>query len=200
MFYSYEWSGVHFIAFNSETYVSGGVEEMTNWVRADLAAVDRARTPWVVAFAHKLWWMDSTDFSTLSAELQVGKVDILFAGHWHYYSRYVPYYPVTGQADTACLSADNHTYTDPHFMTMIVSGAPGDVERNDACPGDASIEPLLTDCSPAYGYGSFSAYNATHLFWRFVGDLTPIGDKRAGVASVTHEDWLWIKRSAPPAA
>jgi hypothetical protein len=55
MFYSVDWQGVHFLAFNSETYVNGGIAAMLNFVKADLAAVDRTRTPWVVAFAHKLW-------------------------------------------------------------------------------------------------------------------------------------------------
>jgi hypothetical protein len=120
MYYSVNWMGIHFLAFNSETYVDGGIEAMTNWIRQDLAAVDRTATPWVVAFAHKLWWMvrclccccspmmwgprpgtggpvtsphltslfplppppspslqDSTDFSTLSGELQAGGVDVL---------------------------------------------------------------------------------------------------------------------------
>lgn len=58
MFYSFEVragtpQGVHFLAFNSETYVDGGIAEMVSFMRADLAAVSRARTPWVVAFSHK---------------------------------------------------------------------------------------------------------------------------------------------------
>ena len=100
MFYSMEVragtpQGVHFLAFNSETYVDGGIEEMLNFMREDLAAVDRKRTPWVVAFSHKHWWMDSTDFSEITGILQEGGVDLLFAGHWHYYQRVVPIYPTT---------------------------------------------------------------------------------------------------------
>lgn len=53
-------SGVHFLAFNSETYIDGGIEAMLNWMEADLASVDRSRTPWVVAFSHKLWWMGAS--------------------------------------------------------------------------------------------------------------------------------------------
>jgi hypothetical protein len=87
MFYSMEVragtpQGVHFLAFNSETYVDGGIEEMLNFMRADLATVDRKRTPWVVAFSHKHFWMDSTDFSEITGILQEGGVDLLFAGHW----------------------------------------------------------------------------------------------------------------------
>ena len=54
LFYSFEVNsgtpqGVHIITFNSETYIDGGIEDMVNWIAADLATVDRARTPWVVA-------------------------------------------------------------------------------------------------------------------------------------------------------
>jgi len=74
---------VHYLVFNSETYIDGGVLAMTNWMRADLAAVDRSKTPWVVSYSHKLWWMDGTDFNAISGILQDGGVDILYAGHWH---------------------------------------------------------------------------------------------------------------------
>lgn len=37
-------------------------------------------------------------------------------------------------ADYACMSADNSTYTNPKYPTLIVTGAPGDIEVNpDHC-------------------------------------------------------------------
>ena len=90
-------------------------------------------------------------------------------------------------------------------MTMIVSGAPGDVERNDACPGDASVAHITPACSPGYGYGTFTAFNATHFYWNFTAVQTPIGADGSGKgrapgvgAPVTYQDHLWIIRSAPP--
>lgn len=87
LYYSFNNGLVHYLVFNSETYIEGGIENMLNFMTADLAAVDRAVTPWVVAYSHKLWWMDATDFSKISGILQEGKVDVLFAGHWHYVSQ-----------------------------------------------------------------------------------------------------------------
>jgi hypothetical protein len=106
-------------------------------------------------------------------------------------------------------------------MTMIISGAPGDVERNDACPGNDAIEYLTPACSPGYGYGILVPHNATHLFWNFTALQTPIGEQEAregggnfglrgsskssaallgeAGAPVTYSDHLWIVRSAPPA-
>lgn len=61
LYYSFEANagtptGVHVLTFNSETYIDGGIEAMLNWIQADLASVDRARTPWVIAQSHKLFW------------------------------------------------------------------------------------------------------------------------------------------------
>ena len=204
MFYSMEVragtpQGVHFLAFNSETYVDGGIEEMLNFMREDLAAVDRKRTPWVVAFSHKHWWMDSTDFSEITGILQEGGVDLLFAGHWHYYQRMAPIYPTTPwQVDVACLSNNNHTATDPKFMTMIVSGAIGDVERNDGCPGAANLVPVTTACSAAYGYGILTVSSATKVSWSFTAWTTPIGAVLKA-PPVDYTDTYEVLRSAPPA-
>jgi hypothetical protein len=56
-------------------------------MKADLAAVDRSVTPWVVALVHKAWWMESNAYADFTPVLLEGKVDILFCGHWHYYNR-----------------------------------------------------------------------------------------------------------------
>ena len=52
------------------------------WVRADLAKVDRTLTPWVIAFSHKSYMMDSTTWA-LYDFLAEFNVDVQFSGHWH---------------------------------------------------------------------------------------------------------------------
>jgi hypothetical protein len=98
--------------------------------------------------------------------------------HWHYYERYLPYQVATKTADTAAVSADGHTYTKPKYVTMIVSGAPGDVERNDACPGDPSLKDLVPTCTAQYGYGILTVHNASAVTWQFTAEPTPIGSGR----------------------
>ena len=174
LFYSFEVNaglpeGVHVLTFNSETYIDGGIEDMLNWMQADLATVDRARTPWVVAQSHKLWWMDATTQGAIMALLEAAHVDVNFAGHFHYYERYLSFSVPAGAADTACMAAggDNHTYTRCAHPISIVSGAPGDVERNDACPGDPSLGKIVVTCTPQYGYGTLAIHNSTHSYWSF---------------------------------
>jgi acid phosphatase type 7 len=203
MYYSLNWKGIHFLAFNSETYIQGGIADMLDFMRNDLASVNRTETPWVVAFSHKLWWHDNTDFSQISSILQDGNVDVLFAGHWHYYYRQIPLLPSSDgtsiEYDKDCLSADNHTYTDPKYITMITSGAPGDVERNDACPGSAEVAPFLPACSSAYGYGWFTVYNSTVLRWDFEAQQTDIGSESgAKDAVITYTDYVIIKKTKAP--
>jgi acid phosphatase type 7 len=54
-FYSYNVGLVHFVAMSTETYFSypDAVKAQYQWMDADLAAVDRATTPWVIVFGHR---------------------------------------------------------------------------------------------------------------------------------------------------
>jgi hypothetical protein len=101
------------------------------WVEADLAKVDRTVTPWVLAFSHKSYMMDSTTWSLFDF-LATYKVDVQFSGHWHQYTRYPPIDSRGGKVviDEAAISADKSVYTNPLYPTLIVTGAPGDVEVN----------------------------------------------------------------------
>ena len=83
----------------------------------------------------------------------------------HYYNRYVPFNSVTLQADEASVSADKKTYTDPKYMITIVTGASGDHELDDKCSGVDLI--ISATCSQNYGYGFFTAVNASHATWSF---------------------------------
>ena len=96
--------------------------------------------------------------------LEAGGVDVLFCGHVHYYNRYAPYDTVTGDTDTASVSADTFTYTNPKYMVTIVSGASGDIEGDDGCGKDA--RPSLT-CSENYGWGIWQPVNATLAKWSY---------------------------------
>ena len=50
------------------------------------------------------------------------------------------------------------------YMVNIVTGASGDIEGEDGCGKDT--RPSLT-CSENYGYGLFTAINASHATWSF---------------------------------
>ena len=76
----------------------------------------------------------------------------------HNYRRYAPYDSVTGVVDTASVSADGKTYTNPKYLVVIVTGASGDREHDSKCGSDGS--PSLT-CTENYGYLIWTPLNAT---------------------------------------
>ena len=91
IFYSFERGLTHFIVFSAEAYIYARSEvflaNQLAFMRADLAGVDRAKTPWVVALVHKDWSMEAEAFKAFAPILNAGGVDLLFCGHVHYYNR-----------------------------------------------------------------------------------------------------------------
>ena len=84
LWYSFETPHVHWIAFCAESWTmsAGQLAQQKAWMTQDLSSVDRARTPWVIAFSHKAWQMDSTTWSMFDI-LPEYKVDLHLVGHWH---------------------------------------------------------------------------------------------------------------------
>lgn len=164
--YSVNIGQVHWIAFTAETWTMTAAQlaEQAAWITADLATVDRAVTPWVMAFAHKWFQMDETTASLFNF-MGTSGIDMFFTGHWHQYTRY-PSMMNDGMdvtIDTACLSADNSTYTACKYPIAVVIGAPGDIEANP----DHCSEAWQINCSGNYGYAHMDVMNATHVHWRW---------------------------------
>ena len=171
IFYSYNMGLTHYIGFSAEAYAyRSGAELLANqlaFMKADLAAVDRTVTPWVVALVHKDWNMEGEAYAAFYPILDAGKVDVLFCGHIHYYNRNAPYDAVTKEVDTAAVAGptNDQTYTNPRFMVNIVTGASGDKEGETPCVVNIA-SPSIT-CDPDFGYGVWTALNATHATWKY---------------------------------
>ena len=224
MFYSFNDGLVHFVMWDSEAYWSQPRDSqvaMENWLRADLAAAnaDRAAHPWVIALAHKSWWMESTIQCPSGAGcviwdiLTAGGVDFHVVGHIHYYARDLPQYPNanngTGAVDTTCASANlgNATnpravYTDCAFITTVVCAAPGDQEVNaerHEHPAPQLVGPLVAPQAGVtstnnYGYSKMQVVNATHLHWRFD---TAVPHVNSSAPHYTDELWLVVHNHGP---
>lgn len=63
LYYSFDVDLVHWVSISTEVYWSqqDAAAAQLNWLRADLAKANanRASVPWIVAFGHKSWYMDS---------------------------------------------------------------------------------------------------------------------------------------------
>ena len=114
IFYSFNQGITHYIVFSAEAYVYARsqvfIDNQKAFMAADLDAVDRKATPWVVALVHKDFTMQADAFADFSPILESKGVDVMFVGHVHYYNRYYPYDPTTGQFDKACVSANGQEY------------------------------------------------------------------------------------------
>ena len=87
IYYSFNRGLTHFLVFSAEAYLYARDEaflaNQLAFMKADLAAVDRAVTPWVVGLVHKDWSMEPEAFADFSPVLEAGGVDVLFCGHVH---------------------------------------------------------------------------------------------------------------------
>jgi len=84
---------VHYIVLDFETDFGEGIfgpDEVVghiDWLKADLAAVDRSKTPWVLAFAHRPYYVAIGDARCKECQeafediLFEGNVDIMMNGH-----------------------------------------------------------------------------------------------------------------------
>jgi hypothetical protein len=96
--YSFDYGNAHFVVLNDTTStddVITGAE--ATWLRTDLAAVNRTKTPWIIAVHHQPAYSCSTNHGSnkvIRAAWQPifdqYKVDFVFNGHDHDYERSKP--------------------------------------------------------------------------------------------------------------
>lgn len=186
--YSFDHGMAHFVQLDTETDLGhgfvapdepGGAEkedsgpfgayrnEQTDWLRKDLASIDRSKTPWVIVAGHRPWYIsaenDTSDvcwtckdvFEPLLYEFNV---DLVLSGHVHAYQRNAPVYK--NKADPAGL--DNPT--SPWYIT---NGAAGHYDGLDTLvrPFPGYVDFAL---DTAYGWSQLTFHNATHLTHEFV--------------------------------
>lgn len=94
--YSFDYGNAHFVILDDQS--SGAtLDAQIEWLAADLAAVDRARTPWVFVAHHESTYSCSTNHGSnrsLRRRVQpifdTHRVDAVFSGHDHHYERSKP--------------------------------------------------------------------------------------------------------------
>ncbi len=166
LWYSFNHGLVHFVMIDTEIFEYGGgdVQAQYDWLERDIAAVDRATTPWVVAAGHKTRFMGGTDFSRFDVLFKTMQVDLYVAGHAHNYQRIAPN---DNGVREACLSADNRTYTDCANYVAVVSGSPGNREI-EAKPDNAKAPASVLDVfDENYGFSHLTAVDAHTLLFEF---------------------------------
>lgn len=84
-YYSFNRGLNHFVVLTAEAYLYAKspvfLANQLAWLKADLAAVDRKATPWIVVNMHKDFTMAAEAFADFQPILDAAKVDILYCGH-----------------------------------------------------------------------------------------------------------------------
>ncbi|CAO1634645.1 unnamed protein product [Sympodiomycopsis kandeliae] len=139
--YSFDYGMTHFIMFNTETDYDDSKDgpgttlnagpfgfdgQQLDFVKADLASVDRSVTPWVVAAGHRPWYTtgEASDGcipcqKAFEETFYHYGVDLAVFGHVHNSQLFRPVYNNT--ADTA-------GYNNPKAPVYVVSGGTGNIE------------------------------------------------------------------------
>lgn len=160
LYYSFDAGSVHFTMFSSEHDYSAGAPQRA-WLERDLAAVDRAVTPWLVVAMHRPMYnaRDDSDWSIttgmareLEAVFVANKVDLALSGHYHLYER-------THSLRNFTVDA---TGASPVYVTVGTGGA---TYHNESLRAD-SLQWTAHDESE-WGFGVVEAFNRSTLRFSF---------------------------------
>ena len=130
--YSFDYGNAHFVILDDQAS-STALDAQLAWLEADLAAVDRTRTPWVFAAHHESTYSCSTNHGsnkTLRRRVQpifdAHRVDMVFSGHDHHYERSRPIRDLDGSNEglPARATADGAPI-DESGTVYVVSGGAG---------------------------------------------------------------------------
>ncbi len=206
--FSFDISYIHFVSFMTELYFvqpwgNSAIIAQYEWLKQDLAKVDRSKTPWIVVYGHRPLYCSNVDDlpdctqdtatlrdSTIINGVNYGLddvlhaygVDIYFTAHEHSYERTWPVY--ASEPDPT--QHDPNVYVNSQYTTHIVTGAAGCQEYLDYF-SNVSWANWSGVRSSNYGYGHLRIANATHLHWTQL---------LAADGKTVIDDWWWVKTDA----
>lgn len=186
MWYSWDYGMVHFVQINTETdHGEGRVapdekksgldsgpfgypNQQLEWLEEDLASVDRSKTPWVVVAGHRpSYSSENSSICRTCREafediLYKHEVDLVWAGHVHYYERDWPVYKN---------QTDPNKLNNPRAPWYITSGAAGNFEGH-SIPDDTYPDYVAFINNDQFGFSKLIFHNSTHLEQQFVSSET----------------------------
>jgi len=196
-YYSVDVGLQHLVFLSSEVIALGPyggvtVAAQAAWLEADLAAVNRSATPWVIAILHRPFycsnandwcgpdaWAANPVRLALEPLFLAGGVDVVLAGHEHSVELT---WPVKGGQATAL------DYDAPTAPVHITAGAAGCNENKGEClnpmgpPAGSWSRARLAGDPAQYGYSRFWAPNASAWHFEQVQVALPGGPQLWGEA------------------
>ncbi|KAL2810333.1 Metallo-dependent phosphatase-like protein [Aspergillus granulosus] len=166
------------------SYKDNKAYEQYNWLKRDLASVNRKKTPWVFVMSHRP--MYSSAYSSYQTNIRAAfedlfleyGVDAYLSGHIHWYERMWPM-GANGTIDSASI-LDKHTYiaNTGRSITHIINGMAGNIESHSKFDeGEAITEITALLDTTHFGLSKLTVVNETVVQWQFIrGDDGSIGD------------------------
>jgi hypothetical protein len=173
-----------FGAIDGNNWRVNSAYQQLQWLAKDLAAVDRSKTPWIVAMSHRPMYSSQNATYQVNVRnafepllLQYG-VDAYLSGHIHWYERLVPL-GRNGTIDKSSMVNPNTYITGTgKSMAHIINGMAGNIESHSTLrPGAPVLNITAVLNQKDYGFSKFTFHNATAATWEYVkGDGSGIGD------------------------
>ncbi|CAI0560320.1 unnamed protein product [Linum tenue] len=163
--YSIEQGTVHFTLISTEHPWSDGSQQL-EWIKTDLASVDRSKTPWLVFAGHRPMYSssnptnaDSKFVAALEPWLQQYKVDLALFGHVHNYERMCSVFQgaclaMPTKDDDGVDTYDHDNYTAPVHAVIGMAGFSLDKFSDTLPPPSWSLRRIAE-------YGYFRAHATT---------------------------------------
>ncbi|PIN05398.1 Purple acid phosphatase [Handroanthus impetiginosus] len=156
LYYSLDVAGAHIIMLGSYTDFDSDSDQY-KWLQADLASIDRIKTPWIFVLIHAPWYNSNLAHKgeggsmrqAMEKMLYDARVDVVFAGHVHAYERFTRVYDE--KADEC----------GPIHVTI---GDGGNREGLAMSFEDASPSISLYR-EASFGHGRLRVFNSTHAHW-----------------------------------
>ncbi len=159
---------VHFIMLNTEVSSAKGSRQW-QFVKNDLAKIDRSVTPWVLVFGHRQMYAynvshPANNLNDLEPLFLEGKVDIAFWGHIHFAQATCPL------AYGKCVTVKDAAGYDAPIHTVIGNAGQG------LTPLSVPAANWTTYNASEWGWSHVEVANATQLRMDFYADV-PIGEE-----------------------
>ncbi|BGO94875.1 hypothetical protein NBRC10512_007162 [Rhodotorula toruloides] len=179
MWYSFDNGLVHYVSLTCETDLGDGLKgpiedvngpfgapnQQINWLKNDLANVDRTKTPWVVVGLHRPWYTSSSPPTWPAWQQAFEKifydnhVDVYHQGHVHTYEFFSPM--MNGTVDPNGLN-------NPRAPLPVLNGASGHYDGLDQFDQTPLYTGTLHALDTEYGWGRLTFHNKTHLTYQFI--------------------------------
>ncbi|KAI6753886.1 hypothetical protein HG530_013062 [Fusarium avenaceum] len=154
------------------SYKDNKAYEQYQWLKKDLASVDRCKTPWVIIMGHRP--MYSSKCGDYHEHLREAfeklflkhNVDLYIAGHVHWYERLKPIRNCAID-DAAILNNNTYKVNPGNSMVHLINGAAGNIESHSTTSKKPANITAFRDLT-SFGFSKLTVHNATTVSWEFI--------------------------------